>query len=137
MHYQFTVLALLAETPLLGHKGPLGSDIFTFGQWGEGTLGMLRQVLESMQIRHAVACGLFLLGSVRQHQAAKHLASLRGPATTDSDSKVDANCTVMCILVIHCSRWRPCIVKGRLARTVRVLCFRRSKCPVQGVAVTC
>ena len=76
LHYQLMAVTVLAESPPLG---PLidGTGLFSLGLGNAVEVGMV--VVKSMKFRHALAFGTFVIGSVRQHEAIAHLASLRAP----------------------------------------------------------
>lgn len=74
LFYQLMLLTVLVEAP------PLGSLVQGMGLFDSGwkdALNLGQEMVQSMKIRHAVALGAFLVGSMRQHEAIEHLASLR------------------------------------------------------------
>lgn len=73
---------ILVEGPLGFHTGYAG--LFENGRGNTADAGIV--VLQAIKLRHAVALGLFLVGSARQHEAIAHLADLRA---TPPVGKVD------------------------------------------------
>lgn len=82
IHYQLMLLTVLAEAPPLGFAVD-ESGVFSGGL--RNAVNVMLAVLESMKIRHSIAVGLFCVASARQHEAIRHLASLRA---SPSDEKV-------------------------------------------------
>lgn len=74
------VLTVLVEAP------PFHSVIKDASISGvKGVLEAAVRLVLSMNLRHAVAVGIFFVGFARQHEAIKHLASLR---VSPADGKV-------------------------------------------------
>lgn len=74
------VLTVLVEAPPL--------HIVVEGASNSGVKGALEAAVRlvlSMNLRHAVAVGIFFVGFARQHEAIRHLASLR---VSPADGKV-------------------------------------------------
>ncbi|CAM9888440.1 unnamed protein product [Ectocarpus sp. 4 AP-2014] len=72
VHYQLMVFTVLVEAPPLG--------LLAEEAWSRSSGGASDMVLAlatSVKLRHAVAMGLFIIGFVRQHEAIRHLASLK------------------------------------------------------------
>ena len=70
------VVTVLAESP---HLGPLMDEtgMFTLGFENAVRVGVV--LVKAIKFRHALAFGTFVIGSLRQHEAITHLASLRAP----------------------------------------------------------
>lgn len=99
-HYQMMVFTILAEAPplafLVRDRGLVwgGDNYNMYDSRATGFGPALVAVAGSVSFRHAVAVGLFVVGSVRQHEAIRHLASLRGPrgGGGDGSGKVGSAC---------------------------------------------
>lgn len=74
LFYQLMLLTVLVEAPPLG---PIVQEMGLFDSGWKGVLNLGHEMVQSVKIRHAVALGAFLVGSMRQHEAIEHLASLR------------------------------------------------------------
>ncbi|CAM9488090.1 unnamed protein product, partial [Ascophyllum nodosum] len=84
--YQLLLLTVLVEAPPLG---VLVQEAELFASGWVSSVKVGQAMIQAMKIRHAVALGAFFVGSARQHEAIKHLASLRtevgdGSAKTSS-----------------------------------------------------
>lgn len=73
LHYQLMVFTVLVEAPPLGL---LAEEAWLRSSGGASDIGLA--LATSVKLRHAVAMGLFVVGFVRQHEAIRHLASLKG-----------------------------------------------------------
>lgn len=76
LHYQLMVVTVLAESPPLG---PMIEETGLFSLGLGNAVAVAAVLVKSVKFRHAVAVGTFVIGSARQHEAIKHLASLRVP----------------------------------------------------------
>ena len=65
---------MLVEAPPLG---VLVQEAELFASGWVSSVKVGQAMIQAMKIRHAVALGAFFVGSARQHEAIKHLASLR------------------------------------------------------------
>lgn len=99
------VLTIIAEAPPLGRL----AEEARFEWANASSVGVA--LADSIKFRHALAVGLFVVGFVRQHEAIVHLASLRGPPTSASGSKVCVRvcvcpcaCMYVCVCVCVCGR---------------------------------
>lgn len=90
------ILTVLAEAPplasLVRDRGLLWAgdnyNMYNSSNEPSGIGRALVSVAGSVNFRHAVAVGLFVVGFVRQHEAIRHLASLRGARGRGGDGKV-------------------------------------------------
>ncbi|CAM9114056.1 unnamed protein product [Scytosiphon promiscuus] len=98
-HYQLMVLTVLAEAPplasLVRDRGLVwgGDNYSMYSNNASGFGPVLVAVAGSVTFRHAVAVGLFVVGFVRQHEAIRHLASLRGGRGRAGDGSSKATTT--------------------------------------------
>lgn len=89
------ILTILAEAP------PLGRLVEDVGmRWGN-TSQVWVALSESVTLQHTAALGLFVVGSVRQHEAIVHLASLRRSKVGDG-SKVCLPLSIFLSLCVCC-----------------------------------
>lgn len=84
------ILTMVAEAPTfaslkVGDGGRLGDSGLLRLSAGD-VLDVGHRLAGLVELRHALALGLFCLASVKQHEAIQHLASLRGPSSSSSSS---------------------------------------------------